>query len=57
MVADDAEAFADGCRELLLDRARACALGDAGRELVRQAASIGAVAPQIDSLARSMVGR
>ncbi len=57
VVADDAEAFADGCRELLLDRARACALGDAGRELVRQAASIGAVAPQIDSLARSMVGR
>ncbi len=57
VVADDAEAFAGGCRELLLDRARARTLGDAGRELVRQWASIGAVAPQIDSLARSMVGR
>ncbi len=57
VVADGAEAFAGGCRELLLHRARARTLGDAGRELVRQSASIGAVAPQIDSLARSMVGR
>ena len=55
VVADTTEAFARACRELLGDPARARDLGARGSALVRERASIEAVAPQIDRLVRSMV--
>ena len=53
--ADTPDAFARACRELLDDPARADLLGTRGARLVRERASIAAVAPQIDRLVRSMV--
>lgn len=52
--ADTPEAFARACRDLLEDPARAEALAARGAALVRERASIEAVAPQIERFVRSL---